>query len=97
MADAGTARRESPIAGSVVHAPVHIPTGTPLGGQRSAHSGKRDDQSQQAAGQADDLAQSKDREECLELGAERRVMYIFVSAGRVFILTPSRFETKALG
>ena len=67
MADAGTARRESPIAGSVVHAPVHIPTGTPLGGQRSAHSGKRDDQSQQAAEQADDLAQPKDPEECLEL------------------------------
>jgi hypothetical protein len=67
MADAGAARRESPIAGSVVHVPLHIPTGTPLGGQRSAHSEKRDDQSQQAAEQADDLAQSKDLEECLEL------------------------------
>ena len=59
-ADQSPARSESLIAGSVVHVPLHIPTGTPLGFQRGGLSSKHADVSQEVIEQADHSPSSKD-------------------------------------
>ena len=58
-ADARGAQCESPIAGSVVHVPAPIPTGTPLGNWKTDLSLKHVVESQEAAEQADDTAMPK--------------------------------------
>jgi hypothetical protein len=59
-AGAGTAPCGSPIAGSVVHVPALIPTGTPLGSYRKDQSCKHVDESQEHAEQEDVMADPKD-------------------------------------
>jgi hypothetical protein len=61
-AGAGTAPCESPIAGSVVHVPALIPTGTPLGSYRKDQSFKHVEESQEQAGQEDVMAEPRDLE-----------------------------------
>ena len=61
-APAGTGRCESPIAGSVVHVPAHVPTGTPLGIHRKGHSSTHLNMSVETDGQEDDMSNCKDPE-----------------------------------
>ena len=58
-ADTHGAQCESPIAGSVVHVPATIPTGTPLGNWQTDLSLKHVVESQEAPEQADDMAMPK--------------------------------------
>jgi hypothetical protein len=53
---------EALVAGSVVHVPLRIPTGTPLGYRQGGHSSQHADVSQEVIEQADDMPISKDLE-----------------------------------